>query len=160
MRAVVFAVCLTVASVASALAQQPVPEPPAAWRVECAGDGKVLECRAVQQVMGRDARQLIASVSVRHVPENKPSIMLVQLPLGLNLVEPVSIRVDGGAPERYPLQTCNSGGCFTSVAITDALLTAMRAGTDLKVLFQDAGKKAIEVSFPLLGFSLAYDKAK
>jgi len=34
---------------ASAAPAQQAPEsPPAAWRVECSGDGKTLECRAVQ----------------------------------------------------------------------------------------------------------------
>jgi invasion protein IalB len=160
MRVAAFAVALIVMSEASALAQQQAPEPPAAWRVECAGDGKSLECRALQHVVGRDSRQLVASVSVRHVPDNKPPLLLIQLPLGLNLVEPVAIRVDSGAAERYPLQTCNTGGCFTSVAMSDALVAAMRTGTDLKVVFQDAGKKTIEIGFPLLGFGLAYDKAK
>ena len=32
------------------------PEQPAAWRVECTGDGKVLDCRAVQQLFQRDTR--------------------------------------------------------------------------------------------------------
>ena len=31
----------------------------AAWRVECSGDGKALECRAVQQVFQRETRQLV-----------------------------------------------------------------------------------------------------
>ena len=34
------------------------PETPAAWRVECTGDGKVLECRALQQIIKRDDRAL------------------------------------------------------------------------------------------------------
>src|ERR1700719_3514194 len=83
------------------------PETPAAWRVECAGDGKSLECRAIQQIFQRDTRQLVASVAVRYAPETKGATMSLLLPLGLNLTEPVSIKVDNGAPERPPIQTCN-----------------------------------------------------
>jgi invasion protein IalB len=36
----------------------------------------------------------------------------------------------------------------------------MRGGTDLKIIVQDANKKPIEMSLPLLGFGLAFDKAK
>ena len=51
---------------ASAAPAQQAPEsPPAAWRVECSGDGKTLECRAVQQVFHRETRQLVLSVAVR-----------------------------------------------------------------------------------------------
>jgi invasion protein IalB len=36
----------------------------------------------------------------------------------------------------------------------------MRTGTDLKLTVQDANKKPIEMSLPLLGFGIAYDKTK
>jgi invasion protein IalB len=36
----------------------------------------------------------------------------------------------------------------------------MRSGNDLKITVQDANKKPIEMSLPLLGFGLAFDKAK
>jgi invasion protein IalB len=82
------------------------PESPAAWRVECTGDGKSLECRAIQQIFQRDTRQLVASVAVRFAPETKAGMMSILLPLGLNLTEPVLIKVDNGPPERQPIQTC------------------------------------------------------
>ena len=136
------------------------PEPPAAWRVECTGDGKSLECRAIQQIFQRDTRQLVASVAVRFAPEAKAGVMSILLPLGLNLTEPVAIKVDNGAPERQPIQTCNNSGCLVTFTATDKLLAAMRTGTDLKLTVQDASKKPIEMSLPLLGFGIAYDKTK
>ena len=36
----------------------------------------------------------------------------------------------------------------------------MRIGSDLKITVQDASKKPIELSMPLLGFGIAYDKTK
>jgi invasion protein IalB len=42
----------------------------------------------------------------------------------------------------------------------DKLLAAMRTGADLKLTVQDASKKPIEMSLPLLGFGIAYDKTK
>jgi invasion protein IalB len=136
------------------------PETPAAWRVECTGDGKSLECRAIQQIFQRDTRQLVASVAVRFAPEAKAGVMSILLPLGLNLTEPVLIKVDNGAPERQPIQTCNNSGCLVTLTATDKLLAAMRTGTDLKLTVQDASKKPIEMSLPLLGFGIAYDKTK
>jgi invasion protein IalB len=140
---------------------QATPEPgPAAWRVECTGDGKSLECRAIQQIFQRDTRQLVASVAVRYAPETKAGTMSILLPLGLNLTEPILIKVDNGPPERQPIQTCNNGGCLVTMTASDKLLVAMRAGTDLKITVQDASKKPIEMSLPLLGFGIAYDKTK
>ena len=138
-----------------------VPEGgPAPWRVECTGDGKSLECRAIQQIFQRDTRQLVASVAVRFAPEAKAGVMSILLPLGLNLTEPVLIKVDNGPPERQPIQTCNNSGCLVTLTANDKLLAAMRTGTDLKLTVQDANKKPIEMSLPLLGFGIAYDKTK
>jgi invasion protein IalB len=136
------------------------PEAPAAWRVECTGDGRSLECRAVQQIFQRETRQLVASVAVRFAPETKAGMMSLLLPLGLNLTEPVLIKVDNGPPERQPIQTCNNSGCLVTMTANDKLLAAMRTGTDLKLTVQDASKKPIEMSLPLLGFGIAYDKTK
>jgi len=135
-------------------------ETTAAWRVECTGDGKSLECRAIQQIFQRDTRQLVASVAVRFAPEAKAGVMSILLPLGLNLTEPVTIKVDNSPPERQPIQTCNNSGCLVTFTANDKLLAAMRTGTDLKLTVQDASKKPIEMSLPLLGFGIAYDKTK
>jgi invasion protein IalB len=135
-------------------------ETPAAWRVECSGDGKTLDCRAVQQLFQRDTRQLLISMLVRKAPDPKAALVTLQLPLGLNLTEPVQIKVDNGQPERQPIQTCTNTGCFVSMTANERLVTAMRSGTELKLTVQDANKNPIEMALPLLGFGIAFDKAK
>jgi invasion protein IalB len=144
-------------------AQTPEATPPAAWRVECAGDGKSLECRAIQQIVQRDARQQLvplATIAVRFDPQAKAGVMSILLPLGLNLTEPVLVKVDNGPPERQSIQTCNNSGCLVTLTAPDKLLAAMRTGTELKITVSDANKKPAEISLPLLGFGLAYDKTK
>jgi invasion protein IalB len=144
-----------------AVAQAPAEAPQvAAWRVECTGDGKTLDCRAVQQLFQRETRQLLVSLVVRPAADGKTGAMIAQLPLGLNLTEPVTFRVNSGTPEKQSIQTCTNVGCFVAMTINDKLLAAMRGGGDLKIAMQDANKKPVEVSLPLLGFGLAFDKAK
>jgi invasion protein IalB len=129
-----------------------------AWRVECTGDGKTLECRAMQLIVRE--RQLVMQVAVRYVPESKTAAMMILLPLGLNLTEPVLIKVDNGQPEKQPIQTCDASGCQVTMTASDRLLAAMRSGSELKITVQDASKKPIEMSLSLLGFGIAYDKTK
>ena len=38
--------------------------------------------------------------------------MMIQLPLGLSLTEPVLLKVDNGQPERQSIQTCTNTGCL------------------------------------------------
>ncbi|HYQ19252.1 MAG TPA: invasion associated locus B family protein [Xanthobacteraceae bacterium] len=150
---------LVAAASHSAPAQAPEASA-AAWRVECSGDGKALECRAVQQVFQRETRQLVLSAVVRPAPDAKTGAMLLTLPLGLNLTEPVTVKVDNGAAERQPIQTCTNVGCFVTMTLTDKMLAAMRTGSELKITVQDVNKKPIDMGLPLLGFGLAFDKAK
>jgi invasion protein IalB len=136
----------------------------AAWRVECTGDGKMLDCRAVQQLFQRIPNQgdrLLVALLVRRPAEAKaPAQMTMQLPLGLNLTEAVQIKVDNGAVERQSIQTCTNIGCFVQMSLNDKFVAAMRGGKDLKVTVQGPDKKPVEMSLPLLGFGLAFDKVK
>jgi invasion protein IalB len=132
----------------------------AAWRVECTGDGKTLDCRAVQQLYQRDTRQLVISLLVRKGKDPKGAQITMQLPLGLDLTEPVLLKVDNGQAERAPIQTCTNIGCFVSFNASDKLVTAMRSGHEIKITVHDANKKPVEMALPLLGFGLAFDKAR
>jgi invasion protein IalB len=133
--------------------------PAAAWRVECAGDGKALDCRALQQVV-RDDKQPLALLTVRVPPDSKIPTMMVQLPLGLNLVEPVQIRIDNGPIDKQAVQTCTAGGCFVGLQLNDKMQAAMRGGTQLKLALQDVNKRPIAIDVPLLGFAVALDKIR
>ena len=44
--------------------------------------------------------------------------------------------------------------------LNEKFIAAMRSGKDLKVTVQDPDKKPVEMSLPLLGFGLAYDKVR
>ena len=154
------ALIVAVAAHAAPAQQSPESPPAAAWRVECSGDGKTLDCRAVQQVFHRESRQLLIAAAVRPSPDGKSGAMVMTLPLGLNLTEPVSVKVDNGAPERGPIQTCTNVGCFVAMTLPDKFIAAMRTGSELKITVQDANKKPIDMGLPLLGFGIAFDKAK
>src|SRR5215813_12850914 len=124
--AAVAAAYLTWVAAPDASAQDNAPQ---AWRVECTGDGKTLDCRAVQQLFQRDTRQLVLAVLARKAPDPKGALIAIQMPLGLNLTEPIQIKVDNGPVERYPIQTCTNTGCFASLTANEKLVTAMRGGT-------------------------------
>lgn len=153
------------APVAPAPAAAPAAPAPAAsaqdgvgaWRVECGGDGKVLECRAFQQLLTRE-NQLVAQVVARLGADKQP-LLVMQLPLGISVSEPVVIKVDTGKEEKASLQTCTNTGCFLSMPLKDPLLASMRTGTQLKLSLQDTNKRTLNIDVPLLGFALAFDKA-
>jgi invasion protein IalB len=136
------------------------PPPGSGWRVECTNDGKALDCRAVQLVVLRDNQQLVAGLAVRVPGDSKKPVMMVQMPLGVIVSEAVELIIDDGKPEKFNIQTCTSQGCFVGTPLADTLLAAMRSGTRLRIVFQNANKQAVTVTMPLSGFALAYDKVK
>src|SRR5262245_66621123 len=88
---------LAALALAAAVADSSFPaaaqDVPAAWRVECVGDGKTLDCRAIQQMINREDKQLVAQLSARVAPDTKAPVLLIQLPLGISLTEPVQLKV-------------------------------------------------------------------
>jgi len=166
-------VAITAAGIATAIAQAPAAPAPAAqapspmpsdggtgWRVECANDGKALDCQTVNKVSQRETQQIVAAVAIRIPPDTKKPVLMVQLPLGIQVAEQVSVQVDDGKTERYPIQTCAQNGCFVAAPVADAVIGTLRGGKNLKVAFQSLTKQTITVTMPLGGFALAYDKIK
>ncbi len=129
---------------------------PVAWRVECVGDGKILPCQAIQQILNQE-KKLLAQAGVVLTPDKTPMLTL-QLPLGLNVSEPVVVRVDTGAEEKLRMQTCTNAGCFVTIPLKDPLLASLRTGQQLKVAVKDTAARTIDIDLSLLGFGLAFDK--
>ena len=74
------------------------------------------------------AQRADAQLSAR-VAADKSAVLLIQLPLGISLTEPVQLKVDNGTAERYPVQTCTNVGCIVNVPLKDPLMAALRSGT-------------------------------
>jgi invasion protein IalB len=149
------------AQTGAAPAASPVPsDGGTGWRVECANDGKALDCQTVNKVAQRESHQLVAAVAVRIPPDTRKPVLMMQLPLGIQVTEPVTVQIDEGKTERYPIQTCAQNGCFLAAPVSDAVIDALRGGKNVKVAFQSVAKQTVTVTMPLGGFALAYDKIK
>jgi len=143
------------------LRAQAAPETAAAWRVECTGDGHTLECRAIQQIFPTRYPAAGGKRGGPLRPRYQGSADVIAAAAG-----PQPHR--GGLPEgRRPARPSTSRSRPATIPVVlvtmvpnDKFLAAMRTGTDLKVTIQDASKKPIEMSLPLLGFGVAYDKTK
>jgi invasion protein IalB len=156
--AVFFAFCGTAAGAPAQPSE--VPTSGGNWRVECAASEKALDCRAVVSVVQRDNHQVIASLTVRYPRETKKPVLMIQVPLGVLVSEPVSIAIDGGKPEQTHVQTCTQAGCFAGDTAPNALIAAMQNGKQLKIVFYNVNKQPVTVTLPLTGFDLAYEKIK
>jgi invasion protein IalB len=147
----------------------PTPSPTAApaptqpgWVARCSSPSRdaPLECAMEQSAVLTKTGQLVALVNIRVPGDTRAPIALVQLPLGLNLQAGAKLQVDDGKSVDLPIQTCENRGCYASLPVSPEMLNAMRAGKQLKIVFQDLAKESIAIPMSLADFTAAYDKIK
>jgi invasion protein IalB len=99
-------------------------------------------------------------VNIRVPSDTHDTVMLVQLPLGLNLPVGAKLQVDDGKVTDLQIQTCEARGCYASTPIAPDVLAAMKSGKQMKLSFQNMAKETITIPMPLADFAPAYDKIK
>ena len=128
------------------------------WAVTCSNNGKDLDCRLVDTITDRNNGRAFMRVVIRSVSAGQYSLML-QLPLGMRVYQPVSLSVDSGKAINMPLDACTPAGCFGQVSLSKTMLASMRAGKELHVAFKNIQNKTLKISLPLAGFTIAFQKA-
>jgi invasion protein IalB len=144
-----------------AAAPAPAPPPPG-WAARCSSPSRdaPLECAIEQNAILTKTGQLVVLVNIRVPGDTRTPIALVQLPLGLNLQSGAKFQVDDGKSTDLPIQTCENRGCYASLPVSQDLLAALKAGKQLRIMFQDLAKETITIPIPLTDFTAAYDKIK
>ena len=147
---------------APAPSASPVPAAQPGWAARCSSAGRdaPLECAIEQNAILSKTGQLVVLVNIRVPGDTRAPIALVQLPLGLNLQAGAKLQVDDGKTVDLPIQTCENRGCYASVPVSPDMVSAMRTGKQLKIVFQDLAKETIAIPMPLNDFSAAFDKIK
>ncbi len=136
--------------------------PPPGWAARCTSASRdaPLECAIEESAVLSKTGQLIVQVNIRVPSDTRTPAILLQLPLGLNLPVGARLQVDDGKTADLQIQTCEAAGCYASVPIAPDFLAAMKAGKQLKVVFQTFKKETIAIPLPLADFATAYDKIK
>ena len=139
----------------------PAPAQPG-WAARCSSASRdaPLECAIEQNAILTKTGQLVVLVNIRVPGDTRAPIALVQLPLGLNLQAGAKFQVDESKSIDLPILTCENRGCYASVPLSAETVNALRAGKQLKIIFQDQAKETIAIPISLTDFSAAYDKIK
>jgi invasion protein IalB len=135
---------------------------PAGWAARCTSASREapLECAMEETAVLSKTGQLVVLVNIRVPGDTRAPILLVQLPLGLSLTAGAKLQVDDGKVTDLPIQTCESRGCYATIPIAADLLTAIKAGKQLKLSLQSMNNEPIVIPMPLGDFAAAYDKIK
>lgn len=132
------------------------------WSIGCiaAGRDDALTCTMEQQIIVRETGQRLGRLTIKTTKGTEEGFasMLLQVPLGLSIVDNLTMQVDQSAPVTIPIQTCDANGCYGGHIIDQALLSALRAGNQLTLSFFDLQKQKIDANFTLAGFTAAYER--
>jgi invasion protein IalB len=136
------------------------PESAPGWAVNCSSnvDERGLTCRLSQTLIAKESGRTLTNVAFVLPPENKSPEVVLGLPLGLYVPAGASYQVDGNAPQRLSIRTCDRNGCYATAVITPGTMSALRKGKQLKVDFTNLAEKPVSLALSLEGFGSAYEK--
>jgi len=127
------------------------------WRVTCRVANNVKRCVLVQQQNQQNGQRVLAIEL--SAPRGNTVAGMLALPLGLALDAGVTFQIDE-KPAMPPmrLRTCVPAGCLVNISFDAPMVTALRAGTVLKINVTADGGAALPLSISLRGFGAALDR--
>jgi invasion protein IalB len=120
------------------------------WQISCEQTCKV------GQLVIADGR--VVSRVIIHVLQGS-EIVEVLLPLGISMLDPISIQIDGGDRYEVRIATCRADGCIGIVRSPNLVIQEFRRGFDMQLHFtgfDDGG--GYFYPYDLRGFSAAYNE--
>lgn len=146
----------------TAMAQPKVGATYDKWVFECQAiaEGQT-SCGLVQTVRSEDGKSVLGRVTLSHDRDTGESRMVIGLPLGVALAQPVAGQIDGGDPIQFPAYVCWNSGCNFGRKLETAELDAMKAGKDMVVAFAfvRGGGKVVGFKASLTGLTAAFTDA-
>ena len=131
-----------------------------AWEVACGDDGS--NC-AMAQIGNDDSGTPVLEMVIRKLAEplevgerTAIAVLDVITPLGVVLVEGLSVRIDGGDKESAPFQICTEQGCLVREPVDNNLISRMKKGKNAVVSVIAANQGEVKATLSLSGFTKAY----
>jgi invasion protein IalB len=128
------------------------------WRLACQSAGAQTVCSITQEQQQQNGQRVLAIELLR--AEGKGALVgNLMLPFGLQLDAGAVLQIDDRKPgEPLRFSTCMPAGCLVPLSFDPAYVTALRAGTVLRVKVQSVDAKEVALSISVTGFSAAFDR--
>lgn len=122
------------------------------WRVDCENE----RCQASQQLFVGEGEERSRVLSANVLQVQQELLLQMVLPLGVDLRPGVVVRIDQAEEQSFNFVTCLADGCVVLLPLQDKLLSALRAGSKLKVGFRPfSSDQTLVVELSLSGFTKA-----
>jgi len=151
---------LMVASVPTAWAQQNPAAPggmPKGWFKVCGKEQDFDICNVQNQVLAQTGQMLTAIQLAEFKGKVNRRALQVSVPVGRLLPAGVTMQIDGNKPTKMEFTTCFQDRCVADAPLTDAIVAALKKGTDLTLTTYNFQNQPSPIKVSLSGFTGAYD---
>jgi len=131
------------------------------WDIRCirVEEGAFEPCQ-LYQLLRDGSGNAVAEFNMFDLPDEGQVVAgaTIVTPLDTMLTPQLRIRVDEGAPQRYPFAFCQPIGCFVRLGLTAADLAAFRAGGEatITIVPLPAPDQTVDVVASLVGFTAGF----
>ncbi|KAA0971226.1 invasion associated locus B family protein [Aureimonas fodinaquatilis] len=130
---------------------------PAEWFKVCSPQGDNTICNT-QYTLIADTRQLITAVNLITVTGSvNQRVLQAVVPTGRVIPAGVQIQIDTQAAQTLNYSVCFPDRCIAEIELTDALVSAMKRGGNLKVTSVNFQRQPNPIDVTLAGFTQAFD---
>ncbi len=130
-----------------------------AWSVECAKlktqEGKEVESCIVYQDFKDKSGKAVARTSFAYNKEKKQLIAEFLVPLGVMIQPGLGLKVDEAEPAGVPYAFCSPQGCKAVAPVPAELISTMKKGKKLRMVFALINGQKLIAEFSLSGFTAA-----
>ncbi|TNE42680.1 MAG: hypothetical protein EP347_00305 [Alphaproteobacteria bacterium] len=125
------------------------------WQLRCPKVEGALPCDLYQAVADKASGRQVLSVSIAYSAVEDKYLMQIQVPLGINLQQGLSLNVgENFQASHIPLTRCEASGCLVEAIMADDLLAAMKEadGSEAEVIVLDYANQPASLPFSLMDF--------
>jgi len=113
-------------------------------------------CVVSQELRDANTAQLIASVTVREIPD-QPAVLIIAVPTGVLLPPGMRVQIDQAEAKEAEYAICFPNACIARMNIDDDYIHAMKAGGQLGIAVMGGDRQQVGFPVSLVGFTKAYD---
>ena len=108
----------------SGAAQAQMAAESSAWLKRC----EEKNCEIVQRLMSQQNQTRVLEMAIGFPPGEKNARGVMVLPLGVDMQQPFTLRIDDGKPVPFKMRYCLSDGCYGFMTLSPEMLTRMKKG--------------------------------
>ncbi len=130
------------------------------WTMKCVPNDEGGDaCHIFQEIVVEQSndKKKAVRMSLGYAPDDSDPVTIIRMPLGLWLLNGITLAVADGPTQRFPIQVCAPAGCQTTLRLQPNILDTLKAGSRLTITIYNTRQEPVQIPIDLRGFSAALE---